>query len=218
MVAFLVCVVPYVSFVDAFNLLYGEGILWLLLIYFSGAYIRKYGNNFTFRLNPIIIGVTLCIIQFFIKATIAVATKCIFGQVMFSNALFGETPVLCYLAACFWFIGFKNLTISNNIVRRVIASCAPLLFSVFLIHENNNIKYHLWEIVNPGALANESPLLLWGVWLLTVVCLFAISFLIEVGRRTVDNKYKISISVAQFIIGSRLVRFFRYMEEKILNG
>ena len=214
----MVCVIPCISHIDAFNLSYGEGVLWLLLIYISAAYIRKYKVIGGSSIKMVCIGLVLCLIQFVIKALIGFVSNSIWGSVKYSNAFFGETPLICFFASCCVFIGFKNMRIKSNIVTKGVGICTPLVFSVFLLHENNNLKYHIWEILNPGALANELVFKLILHWLIVVFVIFIISFLIEYFRRLFDKALRITDFVASSIYNCRLRSLLCTLEDKFING
>ena len=214
----LCCVIPYLSFVDAFNLSYGEGPLWLLLLYITAAYIQKYSKDTRVRL-PLVIGLGLCFMQFLSKVLIAIITKLLLGEVKYSGAFIGETPLLSFLASVMIFIAFKNQgpKMRNATYKKIIGSVAPLVYSVFLVHENNNLKYQLWNFINPSRYANAALWKLSLLWIIVIFVFFTVPMIIEKIRLFIENKLSISFKITMTIKESRLFNWCnRKLEE--MNG
>ena len=181
MLTVMCCVIPYISFVDAFNMSYGEGTLWILLLYFSAAYLQKYDILRDKICYPLLFGFLFCFVQYMTKIFISAGTQILFGVVKYSGAFFGETPLLCFLASILTFIGFKNMGIKMNSkwVNKLVRSIAPLVFAVYLIQESNNVKNELWHFVNSSQYANSSLGTLLLDYIITVMMIFVVAVFIE---------------------------------------
>lgn len=206
---FMCSVIPYITFVDAFNLMYGEGALWIALLYCIGAYFQKYIELQKYgAVNPMKWFLLLVFIQFSSKAIIANVTFLLWHEVKYSGAFIGETPILMLLATCALFVAFYNIDdkIKFYKTRRTIGSLSKLVFSVYLVSENNNIRTILWEQLNPAKYANSNIgiLLLYWVWCIVVIFSFPmgmewmrrklfVSFMLESKAVSLLQKSKIRL-------------------------
>lgn len=184
------CVIPYISFVDAFNLSAGEGTLWIVLLYLIGSYLYKCKDRME-RLGftrPALVCLMLVFVQFLSKALIANVTSSVLGEVKYSGAFIGETPLLMVMATVALFIAFYNLRIKGYFIKKVIGKIAPLVFSVYLVSENNNLRSWLWSSLAPGRFANEPIYIILGFWLHCLLLIFSIPMCVEIVRSIIVDK------------------------------
>ncbi|MCI5773946.1 MAG: acyltransferase [Erysipelotrichaceae bacterium] len=212
----LVCILPYVSHVDAFNMNYGEGILWLLLLYLIARFLSEYTLKGVQSRKYIVYGLGLCIIQFLIKLGIALITKIIFGSVMLSNAFMGETPLISLLASIMIFLGFKEYNQQVKI-KNIVKFSTPLIFAVYLIHENNFLKYHIWEKIYPGYYANQAFYKLFLYWVIVIISMFAIAFILESTRRKIEQSLKLSRKISNVLFSNKIMGKYKNFEDIVIN-
>ena len=162
-------------------------LFYFFLCYFFASYIRFYGihlkiSNFIY----LFIGIMMCFMFYYWN----------YGLLFFSenNGIsiisnykdflrsypyrLNSLPIL-FAAICF-FMGFKNLTVTNN---KVINYISKRTFGVYLISENFFLKYFLWHrifLTDSIIFARKIKLIIF----LIVICFgaFCISVLIEIFR------------------------------------
>lgn len=187
--------------------------IWLIVIYFIGAYIKKYNCNFM-KNNKNRIGLVILIIIMMNIMTIVLellATKIeIFAKVenYVSNI---NSPFVLVLTILIFTI-FKSLKVKNN---RIINKIASTTFGIYLIHENVFLRDIIWEQLVNGNKYISSPFLILnavggvvGVFLLAMV----IDFIIE--KLIINSLIKIMSKIYHKI---RQKNIYSKIENKIMN-
>lgn len=150
-----------------------SNLLWFILIYFIGAYIRLYLNDNQYKLcrYSLIIGIVIylfsfmsCIIFDYIGQFIPIFTS-------YATYFSGMTTPTMLLSCIFLFIGFKNLNVKYN---KIINKVGSATFIVYLIHDNFFIRPYLWETLFKNSLYQNSNFLIFhaigSVVIVYVVC------------------------------------------------
>ena len=121
-------------FVDPFKLGNGYSVLWLMVLYLIGGYIRKYGmltklkSISLFLLYILSISLTWCS-----KLIIQIVTKSVFGEIKYDQMWVSYISITIVIAAICLFLVFERINV-NLAGMKLISLFAPMAFSVFLIH------------------------------------------------------------------------------------
>lgn len=199
----LCCMVLIGIFSVAHNIVYindfggvrgGSSFLWFCIIYMIAAYFRLYRPQGKRSAKGLFFAYLLCAL---VTAAERVAaqyiTPMIFGRVVLNSLFFSYNSIFTLAASCFLFLCFRELSISNQRVCRIISAVAPLAFGVYLIHDNRFVRPILWESLNPAAYAESPWLLLYMA--LCVIGIFAICCVIEKLRQIIFTQCRINALV-----------------------
>ena len=168
---FLFCIVPLVSNEDIFHANNGYSAVWFAVLYFIGAFVKKYEDAFHIKRW------LLCLLYFvscaitFIPNILLEKNTLHFSVFKIDSLLFMKysslTMTACALCAVLLFKGFHI----KPVFEKVISFFAPLCFSVYLIHHNEfGYKY---IIENRFSFLADFPLLpLLGAVALSVTIIF----------------------------------------------
>lgn len=153
-----------------------------VLLYLIGAYIRlfpdKFTTNFKYGLataTGIYIFYIVCIIVFDYVGK--------YNSLLCKYATYGaeENSIFTIICAVSLFCCFKNLKIKNN---KYINSFAKSMFGVYLIHDNNYVRYFLWrDVFKSNEMMYSRFFILYSMVIIFLV--FFGSFFIDVFRREV---------------------------------
>ena len=129
-----VCIIDCGVPKDPFAIGSGYSTIWLMLLYFFGAYIRKYDLKQKITASKSALAFAIFIILTFLsKICIHFATKNIFGEAKLDNTFISCTSITIVLAAVSLFLFCLNVKISNSF-QKVILFFAPATLGVYLIH------------------------------------------------------------------------------------
>ena len=143
---------------DIFNLNSGYSLLWLLVLYITGAYIGKYKNNYLgnnkFLIFFVYIFLYTILTYIFIKININELNSrneyfknsfYIFLKKMFARRFDSFLKTTQSILICLFFINIQY----NSFIEKITSCFGPLSFRVFLIHFhpliNGNITMHSFE-------------------------------------------------------------------------
>lgn len=156
----------------------GNGVLWLICLYLTAAYIRKYGIPFFSSLKKSLlcyVGGALCIY----------ASLLVMRAVYFRLDAFGESlsfgyhynHILCFFASVALFYAVKHWNLKEGRVSRLIGRVAPYTFGVYLIHEHILVRYEWmkWLQVAP----TENILLFVGNLLWKCLLVLAVGLVLD---------------------------------------
>ena len=135
-------ILPSFFHVNPFQTNTGNSVLWLLLLYALGAYIRVHGwlNGHSLRsVFALLCGASLlCALSGF---GIELVTKLFTGKKEGFFWLFRNDSPTLLLPAALAVVLFSRLRILHG--RKIIAFLAPLCFSVYLIHDHPLVRTHV---------------------------------------------------------------------------
>ena len=138
-----VCVIDCGIPRDPFAIADGYSTVWLMLLYFFGAYIRKYDlKQKVTTTQSALAFVVLIIVTFLSKVCIYFATKKIFGEAKLDNMFISYTSITIVLAAISLFLFCLNVKVSNSL-QKVILFFSPATLGVYLIHVHPLVFEHI---------------------------------------------------------------------------
>lgn len=147
----LFVIVPNIFFFSKWlNFGTGYGIVWFVVLYFIGSYLRLYvsrewinRNTMKIRLLSILFlalpGISRIIIAFF--------TRLILGHVVGGGLFFANNSIIMVPATILFFLMFLTYDIKNEKLESVINMLSSGSFAVYLIHDNPNISTKMWNIL-----------------------------------------------------------------------
>ena len=158
------------------------GIVWFLVLYITGAYIKKYPHDeisirkrftlysFTGLLVPL-----SCILALVLYNTTGINKFWDFKQLFYHY-----NSILVYPAsiAFFWFM--LKVNIKSPAINKVIYYFAPTTFGIYLIHDNRFLRNVIWEVLSPSQFSESYILIFY--WIVCEVGIFVVCALIEKAR------------------------------------
>lgn len=170
----------------------GRCILTFILLYFVGAYLRKYPIEETRLLNVykdklkkyIFLGAYIflsVVIMLFRFASINIAN---YGNLFFELSEIFKfmsesflSPIVL-LSSVAYFLFFKNMNFNSKIINFI----GGTTFGIYLLHENIYISYNLYGWLNMGRFAN-SGILLVGIIIALGLIIFVACMILEIIRK-----------------------------------
>ena len=165
---------PKVNDSDFLQLVGGYSFAWLLILYLLGACIKKCSFRRWKSRWYLLSYFGLAAFSWIFKILMENYTRTIYGEPKFGRLFTGyAAPTILLCAVCLFFI-FERLEIKNRLISRMIKTCSPLAFSVYLIHTQPLI----WENMLKGAFSSLRYLSAWtiipaalgGAALIYIVC------------------------------------------------
>ena len=157
--------------------------IWLALLYFIGAYIKKYydNKNTSIKIN-LIVFVACVVLTFISRIGIALITQKIFGNVTSANKFIAYTSPLMVIMAVTLLNIFRRLNISQS-KGKILSFISSLTFGVYIIHTNRVLFAGL---AGKAAFVNNYNILLSVIMLLAIVlALFIICAVFDYLRQLV---------------------------------
>lgn len=197
------CLIPTIREYGIFNLAGGSS-FWLMTLYISGAYIRKYGVSLSgkrcVQLTALCLFVAVCI------KTASVALLLPGGLNRIANRLVMsyQSPLNVINAFCMLVV-FSRVRVCILSIERLCALLSATTFSVYLIHENPVVRSGILQNRFAGLVA--SPYMGLGC-LASAVAIFAVCSGLDVIRQAIFNV----LSVRQ-ILGRCESLLVRYCEK-----
>lgn len=185
---------------DLFCTNQGYSLLWFMLLYCWGAYIRLYGvyksrNSHTLT------------IFYFINLTLLIFSKLgcdyiemkLWGGIRYSGNLHSYTSPLVLIAAVLMLVLFSNIKIRNLVLSKMIRNLAALTFGVYLIHENGSFRANIISdkfvyLVNSSSIMMILQLLGW------TVCIFMGCMVIEFIRNKLFSILRIDLMISRLLL------------------
>lgn len=168
---------------DTFHANGGSSLVWFIVLYSIGGYLRKYDISFpTAKLFMAYLGVSLLI--WLCKISIDYAFYWKLGH-LYKNALYPYASVYAYnsltllASSVALFLMFKNTRIHNSYISRLISYVSPLTLGIYLIHEHPLIRDWLWHTVIQTQSVYDSP------WF--IICFAGSSILVFVGAAWIEK-------------------------------
>ena len=153
----------------------GFSFIWFVCLFFTGAYIRRFGFRFNSFHYFFFFSIIVCV---YTLGRIFLV-HCIFGNDFhFSNYDYNGAP---YILAILFFSWIRNIHIKENILTSLLLRMAPYTFAVYLIHDNKFVRSYLYGLggVTPD-LINSEFMIPWI--LLFSVIVFLTCILIDIIR------------------------------------
>lgn len=182
----------------------GNGILWFVVLYLWGAYIRKYGINIlnkfgktTFRYCAI------CLIAFILSTLMIFSIKVVDipGEDFITSILWSYASIPVLLGSIFVFLIFLKIRIPEGIGRKISVVSSSTL-GVYLIHDSEWIRSSLWSFIN-NVFPNIMIIKNLFMFPIIIIMIFVVSILLELLRNSffkLIGVYKATTHISDKII------------------
>ncbi|MBW7571313.1 acyltransferase family protein [Caproiciproducens faecalis] len=162
----------------------GYNVVWMVCLYFFAAYLRLYWDH---QVNKFLYlaGAVLC--------CVFVAWKKCTG----SDAFLSYVSVPITLAAILLFLFFREASITNRAVGKVISFVSPLTFGVYLISDNTWVRRILYTNILHTSLYFESSKIVYMIPA-SVLGIFVVSMLLEQVRKLLLQPFLESAAYQKF--------------------
>jgi len=172
----LVCsILPFFTkFNEPLGVNLGYSFIWFILLYYTGAVICKYFNYIQSKWY---------LLSYFGLALINVMVGYIASkiEILAGYGLSTYNSIILYLQAIFCFLWFKNLTIKNFRLNKIITYLSGLSLASYIFHCQTDIGSMIWRELSPSQYADNIKLI--PVFIITVLGIYIVSILIEIFRR-----------------------------------
>ena len=141
----------------------GYGIVWFVVLYFIGSYIRLYLEEKCIKKKKNLIGLLAFIfllLPFISRIVIAFATKLILGRVVGAGLFFSNNSILVVPATVLFFLFFLTIEIKSERIKRIISFLSAGSFAVYLLHDNPNISGYIWGLMVSNIHLNDARLII----------------------------------------------------------
>ncbi len=167
----------------------GSGVVWFLVLYITGAYLRRFQGDLKKGSGHrwLIAACLLALIpasRFAIEGILASPLGKIgfLQDLMWGYSIFYQYHSVLVLAASIaLFLAFSELKIKRSGRTAWIGLVAPLTFGVYLLHDNPNLRGTLWGTLEPAGMCGKWYLI--PVILGMALGLFAVCAAVEALRR-----------------------------------
>lgn len=135
-------------FGDALVFERGFSFIWFVCLFFTGAYIRRFGFRYSSFKYFFILSLLVCL---YTVGRVVLFHFLFHKNLHFFNYDYNGFP---YLLAVLFFSWIKNHHFKENALSNLLVKMAPYTFAVYLIHDNKFIRSYLysWGGVNPDIL------------------------------------------------------------------
>ncbi len=135
---------------DLFGTVNGHSTVWLMILYFYGAFIRLYGNDIKVKKRIwAVLYMTCSVIPALCSLFVDIQSQKAYGEFMQNTGYGGKTFLytspFTVTAAISLFMLFKDKEIKSRAASAIINFLAPASFSVFLIHYNDLFLSHIMK-------------------------------------------------------------------------
>lgn len=163
-----------------------SGIVWFIVLYFTGAYIRKYVDIVFLKKNRnrlLIYTIVLSFLPILSKILIAFVTSKVLGHIEGSSLFYVKNSILIFPLSVSIFMLFMTMEITNKTIIKVISFITTGVFAVYLITENHYLREWLWS--NMAQIINRNSPWYSIIELSSIIILFISCVLIDKVRKCV---------------------------------
>ena len=190
---FLFVVIPNIFFFSRWmNFGSGYGIVWFVVLYVYGSYIRKYVDIEYLKINRL--KLYLCAIialfsPFLSRLLIVIVTEYFYGQAIGGGLFYGNNTILCVAATIMVFLSFLTFDIKSN---KLISWLSSGSFAVYLISDNFFLSVILWNYIRPSIDLGSiyMPVAVTGV----ILAVYLICNILDVIRQSIFGMFEEKIS------------------------
>ncbi len=198
--AFLFTIVALL-FQNVWQLNSGYGVVWLTCLYFIGAYFKKYGffkiKNYWYLISYVAFSLLIVISLAGIgNLMLKIRNDTSFSEIFYSYL----SPLVLAQSVCLLAF-FANLEFKNKKFIAVTKFVTPLVFGVYLIHDNPLVRYNL--ITKTVFIANYSPILIILLILAVAIGIFIACAIVEYLRQLFFKYAKINWLLDKIGIGAQ---------------
>lgn len=179
----------------------GQNIIQFIFLYFIGAYLHKYPIKKAYNLKILIFIFISCILAnyglYFIENEFTNTNNSMlkYTKDCIETSLLAYSNPIVVIQSIAYFLFFGCLQFKNKIIN----SISPLVFGVYLIHDNRYIRQILYSDIfhlNNNQLQNS--LTLFPYILLTALIIFVICLAIEKTRQSLSKKICNTNTITKF--------------------
>lgn len=185
-----------------------NGIIWFIILYFIGSFIRLHFNIDNISFKNITFGLIISTIILYVPYAICKSLNILTNLKLFdymSMSLRSMNSILILIIAIFLFLIFLK---RNNFSNKYINFISGSVLGVYLIHANFLFHFYLWENVFKNTFYYSSSYLILHC-LFSVLTVYAFCTLIDIVRRLTIEKIWI------YIIDTKLDRIPIYFNNKL---
>ncbi len=166
---------------DTLNLNRGYSAWWMMVLYMTGGYIRKYDVFGSVKKSRfIIVFFATVAVSAVLKLLVQSYTYHTYGSLKYNTLFYQYNSLNIFICAVALFLFFRKLSFKPA-VDRIIAFLAPMTFGVYLIHDNPLIRNYIVK-QHLGFLQKlNAPLMMLGI-LGTAVGIYLVCSAIDLGR------------------------------------
>lgn len=165
-----------------------SGIVWFVVLYFFGGYIRYFITTDTinkYKRKLWTFTILSWILPLISKLIIAYFSYYYIGEVYGSSIFYMINSVLIFPASLLTFISFFTINIKSEKVSKFINTVATGVFAVYLIQDHSFIREELWSFVSSLVHPQDSIFMLETI--IVVLSIFILSILIDYLRKFIFN-------------------------------
>lgn len=163
-----------------------SGIVWFIVLYFIGGYIRNYASIENLQKNKTRIWILtlLCWIAPLVsKIIIAYFSQWATGEVVGSSIFYVKNSIIIVPASILTFLAFLSFEINSSFISKAINFTASSVFSVYLISEHNFVRSQLWSFVTEHVNQNSTIFILQTFAIIATI--FIICIAIDLIRKVI---------------------------------
>lgn len=156
----------------------GYSFIWFVFLYFVAAYIRLYYVENKKKSYYLCI-YCICSLLTFLTNIIITSLSTRFDVLTnYIDIPYQYSPLLVIIASIMLFLFFKNLKIKNVKINKIIGIISSTTFGIYLIHDNNCLRYVLWkDIIHANRFYNSNYFILHLI--VSVICVFIVCSIIS---------------------------------------
>jgi len=175
---------------DIFDRTGGYSLIWFIVLYLLGGYIKLYLDSKVFlKRKLLLINIAVIFIQMIIRVIClnVKGVNLLKNYLSFSNSY---NNILLVIETVAFFLLFKQITVKNKYIEKIVLKISPLTLGVYLIHEHVIFKRIIWDdILHPSRYLINWKIFL--VLIIDVVLIFLTTCLIEKIRVIMFKVFKI---------------------------
>lgn len=153
-------VISYFFGAYASDIASGYSVFWLIILYFIGAYIKKYPPKFKTKSLLLVILALICITVLLLVLEIYLINNfnLVLAFIKFNNTLGYNSPTILIMSVAI-FICFSRIKVSKDILKKLLKIITPLTLGAYLIHTNDFV---LTDVIEDrfSFLAYQNPILM----------------------------------------------------------
>lgn len=204
---FVFSIIPSINvFGDEFGTNSGYSLIWFVVLYFIGAYLKIYGLKKRKYLKWYC---SICIGLFIIKYICdMVGLKKSFVKAI-PNLLIKYNSIFIIIASICLFCGMVGSTIKvGDKIEKQIIILSQASLGVYLLHENREFRMLLWNRIVNLKRFSEMPILFGGYIIVSAVVIFFIGIVCEMSRKSLmdllKKRVKKNLSTVKFSFAKKV--------------
>lgn len=161
----------------------GFGVVWFLIVYLIGAYIRKYGFKFfNTKIKGIIIYIVSSILIFTEELIIQYVNER-YGHMLYASEIsLDYNHIFVLMASLGLFSYWMNKKTMNERISKVVCILSPMTLGVYLVHENMSLRSQWQKWLGLTGTLGINPALFILKLLMAVAVVFTAGMIIDYLR------------------------------------